>query len=400
MPSALKKYVFLAWVLGLLAAAFSGRWAVASAVAGGLFAWLLLETRRRQRFSFVADGRCREALIELGGEIQALAVSQTAPWALLVQTGPQVSLLGLQDGRQRWTRGFDGKALALAARPDGRLLWAGEDSLRLAGPDGADGAGLGFEAPLFRQSYKLLPSADGSALLLHTPWFIQAVDPDLRALGPRLRYEDAGHFMKYAVLSSNGRRLYTAGALLLDEDEGGGGAMEARWDAWDLQGGAWVNAWKRAYESYNNSHLRGLQLSQDDSLLCAELWQTRYEFQLHRPDGTVVWKREGEHPVLSPDAGLLLWESGFDGVVLARVADQAVLFKRQFEDQIRLKAVNSKGDCLIVAGRRLLILGPDGRQRWDAYFAQDPEHLGLGPQGCLVVAGRGKAACLRLPWDA
>jgi hypothetical protein len=373
---------------------------VAAAVAGALFAWLLLETRRRQRFCFVAAERCLEDLVEMGGDIQGLAVAQTAPWALLVQAGPQVSLLGLQDGRRRWTRGFEGKALALAARPDGRLLWAGEDCLHLAGPDGADGAGLGFEPPLFRQSYKLLPSADGSALVLHTPWFIQSVDPDLRALGPRLRYEDAGHYMKHAVLSSNGRRLYTAGALLLDEDEGGGGAMEARWDAWDLEGGAWVNAWKQAYESYNNSHLRGLQLSRDDSLLCAELWQTSYEFQLHRPDGTVVWRRAGERPVLSPDAGLLLWESAFDGVVLSRVADQGVLFKRSFEEQIRLKAVTAKGDCLIVAGRRLLILGPDGSQRWDAYFAQDPEHLGLGPQGCLVVAGQGRTACLRLPWDA
>lgn len=401
MPHGLKRYVFLLLLLALLAALGLRAWGWALGAGLALFAWLAWETRERLRFSFVARRACPELDLGLESELQALAVSAQAPWALVVLDGPgqRVSLLDLDAPGPRWTRAFEGRALALAARPDGKVLWASEDRLHLCGLDGQDGPSLAFEPPLFRQSYRILLSADGRRACLHTPWFIQSFDPDLRGLGPRLRYEDAGHYMKYAVLSHDGGRLYTAGALLLEPEEGGAG-MEARWDAWDLQAQAWNNAWKRSYESYNNSHLRGLGLSADGSLLCAEVWQEGYEMRLHRPDGSELWKRAGERPVPSPDGGLLLWESRFDGLVLTRPGDGGAVFKRPVQARVRFKAVAQDGTCLVLEGRHLRLLGPDGNQRWGAWFKADPQHLGLGPGGRLVVAGHGRAAVLRLPWDA
>ncbi len=400
IPHALKKHVFVLLLAVILLSALLGHGAVAAATALGLLAWLGLETHERRRFAFVARRACPEHGVDMGAPIEALAVSQAAPLALLVQAQRRVSLLDLDSGRLRWTRQLDAGALALLARPDGGLIWAGEDRLHWSAPDGSERASLAFEAPLYRQSYRLLLSADGGQAFLHTPWFIQAFDPDLKALGPRLRYEDAGHYMKYAALSADGRRLYTAGALLLeDPEEGSGAAMEARWDAWDLRLEGWVNAWKRSYESYNNSHLRGLSLSADGSLLCAELWQEGYEFHLFDPQGQLVWKRAGEHPVLSPDGALLLWESRFEGVVLSRVADQQALHGLKAGDKPRLKAVADDGSRLLVAGSQILILDPQGGTRWQAWFKADPESLGLGPGGRLVVTHGGRAAVLRLPWQ-
>jgi hypothetical protein len=289
--------------------------------------------------------------------------------------------------------------LAVLVRPDGRVLWADESSLHLSDGPGEPLASLPFEPPLFRQGYRLLMTPDGRHAVLHTPWFIQAFDPDLKALGPRLRYEDVGHYMKHAVLSADGSRVYTAGALLLDPEEGGAG-MEARWDAWDLEADAWRPAWKGAYQSYNNSHLRGLQLSDDGQRLCVELYQEGYEFHIYDAEGRLLWKRAGEHPVLSGDGALLLWESHFDGVVLSRIDDQSVVYKHGFEEKVRLKAVQADGHALVLAGRHCLVLGPDGRPRWDAWFKTDPYDLGLGPQGRLVVIRQDRAAILALPWPA
>lgn len=397
LPEPAKKFVFLAFCLAILALAVLGLPKSALLAAALLFLWLLQETRERSRFAFVAGRRCPEQGVDLGEDLQAIAVSRDAPWALLVQAGPTISRFGLRYGSLDWTRTFEGGAMAMVLRPDGRLIWAGEDRLHLSGDDGVDRAQLAFEPPLFRQSYRLLLSADGRRAFVHTPWFIQSFDPDLGALGPRLRYEDAGHFMKYAALSPDGSRLYTAGALLLDEEEGGAG-MEARWDAWDLADGAWVNAWKQSYESYNNSHLRGLSLSDDGGLLCAELWQEGYEFRLYRPDGSQLWKRAGEHPVPSPQGSLLAWESPFEGVVVTRLSDRQDLYKRKFEEKVRLKALAEDGSCLVLAGRQLCILAPDGSLRWQAWFKTDPRALGLGPDGLLAAIRWGRAGSLKLPW--
>jgi hypothetical protein len=235
---------------------------------------------------------------------------------------------------------------------------------------------------------------------LHTPWFIQSVDPELGSLGPRLRYEEAGHYMKYAALAADGSRLYTAGALLLDQDaeDASGAAMEARWDAWELRDGAWANVWKQSYESYNNSHLRGLGVSADGSLLCAELYQEGYEFRLCRPDGSLLWKRAGEHPVLSPRGAWVLWENAFDGVVLTSLADTQKRFSVKFEDKVRFKTVAEDGSCLVLAGRRFHLYGPDGQVRWEAWLKTDPQDLGLGPQGRLAAIHGRHAAAIRLPW--
>lgn len=397
MPDAFKKYLFLFLLLGAAALLWNGQGWVALAVLLLLFGWLGWETKLRGRFAFVAQRRCPERIAELGGDLQAVAVSRTAPWALLVQAGPTVTRFELNAGTADWSRNFEAGAMALLLRPDGCLLWADEQCLHLTDAQGRDQASLVFEPPLFRQSYSLLLSTDGKRAVLHTPWFIQAFDPDLKALGPRLRYEEVGHYLKYALLSSDGQRLYTAGALLLDEEEGGAG-MEARWDAWDLTADAWVNAWKQSYESYNNSHLRSLSLSEDDSVLCAELWQEGYEYRLYRPDGSQIWKRAGVDPVLSPQGKLLLWESHFEGVVLTRLEDHQTVYARKFEEKVRLKALADDGSCLILAGRQLCILGPDGQQRWEAWFKTDPSALGLGPAGQMAVIRDSHAGSLHLPW--
>jgi hypothetical protein len=394
----MRKHVFLAFVAATCVALGLRAWAAAAGLFALGFAWVLWETHERTRFAFIARRACPEQHVQLGSEVQALAASRTAPWALLVEAGPTVSLLSLEDGRLRWTRGFEGGALALVARPDGCLLWASADRLHLAGPDGKDLAELAFDAPLYRQGYKLLLSGDGRRAVLHTPWFVQAFDPDLKQLGPRLRYEEAGHYMKYAVLSADGTRLYTAGALLLDEEEGGA-AMEARWDAWALGEDAWTNLWKHAYESYNNSHLRGLSLSADGQLLCAELYQEGYEFRLHLPDGSLRWKRAGEHPVLSPKGAYVFWENRFDGVVLTRLVDQQKAFSRNFEEKVRYKAVAEDGSCFIAAGSRLYKLSAAGETLWEAAFRADPSDLALGPDGHLALFGGDHAGVLYLPWS-
>jgi hypothetical protein len=393
----MRKHVFLAFIAATGVALGLRAWMPAAGLFALGFTWVLWETHERTRFSFIARRACPEGHVRLGSAVQALAVSRTAPWALVLEAGPTVSLLGLLDGKVHWTRVLEGGALALVVRPDGRLLWASADRLHLTGPDGKDVAELAFEAPLYRQSYKLLLSGDGSRALLHTPWFIQVFDPDLKGLGPRLRYEEAGHYMKYAVLSDDGRRLYTAGALLLDEEEGGA-AMEARWDGWDLEDERCVNLWKHAYESYSNSHLRGLSLSADGQLLCAELYQEGYEFRLHLPDGSLRWKRAGEHPVLSPQGAYVLWENRFDGVVLTRLADQQKVFSRAFEEKVRFKTVTEDGSCFIAAGTRLYKIGASGETLWEAAFRADPSDLALGPDGRLAVFAGDHAAVLRLPW--
>ena len=165
-----------------------------------------------------------------------------------------------------------------------------------------------------------------STLALHTPWFIQfAARRTLSRLGQRIRYEEAGHFLKYAALSADGLGLLLAGALLLEEDEESNAAgMEARWDYWtrDAQG-QWSQAWAKAYESYNNSHLRGVAIQ--GSTLLAEVYQAGYEFRLYRPDGTPLWERPGgERALLSPDGRYLLWQSAYEGIQLSEVmASQA-----------------------------------------------------------------------------
>lgn len=392
-----RKHLFLAALAALLATLFLRRWLPALAVFVGLFAWLLFETRRRGRFRFVADAPCPEQGLRMDAAVQGLAVSKQAPWALLVQAGPRAALVDLERGALRWQSGFSAPPLALLARPDGGLLWASEAHLHLSDAAGKELRSLPFEPPLYRQSYRLWLSADGRHAALHTPWFIQAFDPELGALGARLRYEDAGHFLKYAAFSESGARLYAGGALLLDPEEGGAG-MEARWDAWDLRDGAWRNAWRQVCESYDNSHLRGISLSDDGRLLCVELWQNAYETRFYGPDGALLGRRSAEHPQLSPDGQRMVWETHFDGIAVGTPLGTEIVHQRRFGEKIRLKAPHDDGSCLVLAGRHLCVLGPDGGLRWDAWFKNDPQLLGLGPQGRLALALDAEFGVLQLPW--
>lgn len=403
MSLTFKRYFFLLLLGAVLTSLALGHRGLALADAVLLLVWLGYETHLRQRFSFVALGRLPQRLLVFGSELHAVLATPQSPLALVVEHGPILTLVDLAQGSRLWSRSFQAKApLAVLPLPDGRLVWASEQHLHFTDAQGLDEAELGFEAPLYRQSYRLLLSADGRSAALHTPWFIQAFDPLQRRLGGRIRYEDAGHYFKYAAFSPDGRGLLLAGALLLSEEESGGGDLEARWDWWTLgTDGAWQKAWGKAYESYNNTHLRGVAVSADGRVLQAEVFQSGYEFKLYGLDGQPLWERPGgERPVLSANASHLAWENAYDGLVLSRVADKQKLWSHKPADKIRLKAVADDGHCLVLEGRHLRLFDAAGKQRWDAWLKVDPEELSLGPQGRLVVISGVHAGILQLPWDA
>lgn len=394
----MKKYLFLAWVLAT-ALALLGRhagWGLGSAL--GLFAWLAYETRRRERFRFLARHPGLERVLSLP-QLHTGFVAGLSGHALLVEHNTKLSLVRFKDAGIEWQKNFEQAAQAVAVGPQGRLYYATETELVLCDADGRDAARLSFEPPLYRQGYRLLLSADGSTLALHTPWFIQFAASDLSALGQRIRYEEAGHYLKYAALAADGRGLLLAGALLLDMDEDSSSGMEARWDYWTrAEDGAWSQAWAKAYESYNNTHLRGVAIQ--GQTLCAEVYQQGYEFRLYRPDGAALWERPGgERALLSPDGRYLVWQNEFEETRLSSVADKAERWKRKNEALVRLKAVDDQGRVLLVEGRRLSIFDAAGRLVWEDFFKEDPGSMALGPQGRLLVIKGDKAGLIRVPFD-
>lgn len=394
----MKKYVLIAGVLGVVAAFITGHELVGAALFLGLFVWLMLETMERQRFRFLAKGKATEVTLSLP-QLHAAVIGDLSPHALMVEHGAKLSLVRFADAGVEWQKSFQTPPLAVALGPEGRLYYATETEVVLCDPDGRDLARISFEPPLYRQGYRFLFSADGRQVALHTPWFVQFVASDLSRLGQRIRYEEAGHFLKYAALSADGRGLLVAGALLLEEDEDSTAGMEARWDYWvQAQDGSWSQAWAKAYESYNNSHLRGVAIQ--GTALMAEVYQQGYEFRIYGQDGSPRWERPGgEHARLSPNGEHLVWQNAFDEVILSRVSDKAERWKLKHEEVVRLKAVDDQGRVFMVEGRRLKVLAPDGKLLWQDVFKEDPTSLALGSRGRLLVIKDDKAGFIRVPFD-
>jgi outer membrane protein assembly factor BamB len=160
----------------------------------------------------------------------------------------------------------------------------------------------------------------------------------------------------------------------------------------------WTQAWAKAYESYNNTHLRGVAIR--GKTLLAEVYQQGYEFRLYREDGTPLWERPGgERALLSPDGTQLVWQNEFDETRLSSVHDKAERWKRKNEALVRLKAVDDRGRVLLVEGRRLSVLDAGGKLLWEDFFKEDPGSLALGSGGRLLVIKGDKAGLLKVPFD-
>lgn len=394
MPHRLKKFVFVALAALIAAVLVNGQWAAASALAALALVWLALETRARARFRFVAgEGEAGERGFECASEVKDLRCDFAAVFIL----GQGELCVAPQDKGRVWSRAFDPAPLAVLGLPGGRLICAGESRLSLLDAGGRELRSLEFDAPLLRQGYRLIASADASCAALATPWFIQVFDTELASLRGRIRYEDAGHYFKYASLAPGGRGLLAAGAFLLDEESGS--ATEARWDWWEPDAqGAWQRRWKRSRESYENSHLRGVQVSGDASMLCTEVWRSGYEFELQKPDGTLLWERRGgERPVFSPQGSVLAWEEGTERMLMGRASDGKVLWEWRPKELIRLKRPLDSGACLVVEGRCLRRFDAQGKQTTELWLKHDAVHLAAGAAGGLALAAGRHAAWLHLP---
>jgi hypothetical protein len=223
---------------------------------------------------------------------------------------------------------------------------------------------------------------DSAILALVTPWFAQVFDPALRGLSGRVRYEDAGHYFKYAALAPGKPGLLLAGAYLLDDDAGP--ALEARWDWWEPGPQGWVRRWARAREGAENSQLRGVQTA--GGVACVELWRTGYEFEVQARDGATLWaKRGGERPVLSPGGAVVAWEDGPGVLALTRVQGGVELWRRKVGDTLRLKRPLDDGSCVALEGRFLRGYSPQGGPLGERALERDAEHAVLGV-GALALA--------------
>lgn len=385
-----KKSLLLGGLLGLGILAALRLWPWAAAAGLALFAWLCLETRARMRFRF-SEGGARERGWDFDSEVLDLRAGASA---VFIHAGGAVSVAPLSGGRIHRPV-FERTPLALLPLDGERLLLAYEERLALCDLQGREGASLAFEAPLLRQAYRLLLSPDGAWGALATPWFVQVFDSGLRGLHGRVRFEDAGHYIKYAAFGPQGRSLLLAGAYLLDEESGG--ALEARWGWWERDGNdAWVRRWGQAREGYENSQLRGVQLSEDGMLACTELWRSDYAFELRKADSSLLWEnRGGERPVLSPKGACVAWEKGPDSLVLSR-ADSTELWRYRFKERIRLKRPLDDGSCLALEGRCLRRFGPTGEQGPEIWLKNDAERVALGARDVLVLASGRHGACLSL----
>jgi hypothetical protein len=273
-------------------------------------------------------------------------------------------------------------------------LLAYDDRLSLCDGQGKDLRSLAFDPPLLRQGYRLMASQDGVRAALATPWFVQVFDLDLGRLLGRVRFEDAGHYIKYAALGPSGSGLLLGGAYLLDQEDGG--ALEARWDWWESAGeGTWERRWGQAREGYENSQLRGVQVGGDGAVLCTELWRSGYAFELRRPDGTLLWEKPGgERPVLSPGGARVAWENGPDCLVMSGT-DGHEFWRWRPKEQIRLKQPYDDASCLVLEGRCLRRFSPQGTPGPEIWLKNDAAHVALGAQGCLALAAGRHGALLR-----
>jgi hypothetical protein len=389
-----RRWALAAGAVLALGLALAGEARVAEGLIAAFLLWLAWRTRRRQRAHF-SGGHADERGLVLDEEISALEAVAGKPWALLTHPGQKVSLLELPSLRIRFSRGFAAPPLAAIADGEGRLLWASEDRLHRSSTAGPDEAELAFEAPLLRQSYRMHLNPDQSLAALSTPWMLQAFRPDLSALEGRVRWEDAGHYFKYAALAPGGGALCLAGARLLDEGEGGGGATEAHWGLWRKEGGAWTRSWAQAAESYASTQLRGVSFVAEGRLVLVELHRQGYAFQLAGLDGGVRLERNGEHPVLSPDGRRLAYESEA-GLHLCD-GDGVERWRWPHQERIRAKRVAGDGSVMVLEGLHLRWLDPLGKERWHRVWREDPQLLALAEPPWLAVAAGRRVAALRLP---
>ncbi|HTB22030.1 MAG TPA: hypothetical protein VK914_04940 [bacterium] len=385
----LKKAFLLGGLLALAGLALAGQGAGAAVLGLALFAWLAYETLKRTRFRFTDRGR--ELGLAFDSEVLDL---HGGACGVFVEGGGTVTVLPLGPGRT-WRRTLKPPPMALLPLSGGHLILAYEDRLSLTDKGGAEIRGLAFEPPLLRQGYRLVADPGGDWVALATPWFVQVADAGLERTAGRLRFEDAGHYFKYAALGPGGRGLLVGGAYLLDEEAGG--SLEARWGWWERGDDAsWTRRWGQAREGYENSQLRGVHLCDDAGILCTELWRSGYAFELRRPDGTLLWERPGgERPVLSPGGARLVWEKGQDCLVMSS-ADGTECWQWKPKEQIRMKRPLDDGSCIVLEGRCLRRFSPAGVQGPETWLKNDAAHLALGAGGSLLLAAGRHGALLSL----
>lgn len=391
----MKKYIFLSSVFVTLAALLAGRFDVAGMAFGLLFAWLLLETKRRQRFRFLVGPGVKERIIDSPGVLTVTPSPLAERYLAWGRSG--AAMLRWPDGGVQWQRPLDGVPLALLPLDDGSLIYALADELVRLGPQGHGGTRRAFTPPLYRQSYKLHLSEDGATLVLHTPWFVQILPADLSGDGQRLTWEEVGHYIKYLALTPDGASLLLAGALLLEDSPG----IEARWDCYRRQSdGRWAPAWKGAYESYNNTHLRGLQSLRQGGLYLAEVYQEGYELRFFDQDGAAVWKRAGEKPVFDPSAAWMLWENPLAGLTLTAWEGKEKRWALKPEGPLRWKQVAADGSSLCLEGQALCGRAVDGSPAWSARFVNDPQQFCVSADGARwAVWSRDKLGFISVPRD-
>ncbi len=164
---------------------------------------------------------------------------------------------------------------------------------------------MAFEAPLLRQSYHLHLNDDRSLGALSTPWLLQAFQPDLSALRGRVRWEDAGHYFKYAALAPGG-------SSLLPGREPPAGPGRRRWRRHRGALGAVALARRRQGPGLGHrgravlqhpAARPGLRCRGGRSLLMVELHQQGYSFQAAGSEsgGPCAGDRAGERPAMSQD---------------------------------------------------------------------------------------------------
>ena len=126
----MKKYLFIAWVLGIVALAWSRLGWAAGLLALALFAWLLHETRQRMRPRFLARWHKAETVLTVSPSLHLGCGQPLTPHALLVEHGPQLILAAFPGGAIEWRRGFDAAPQAVLCGDSGnRLYYATDDAL-------------------------------------------------------------------------------------------------------------------------------------------------------------------------------------------------------------------------------------------------------------------------------
>lgn len=383
------RILFFTFLALLLAGLLTRQWVLASAA---LVSWVGLvarEYRRRLRPRFLAGNatghRFREKPFLLAEHLFGLLVSGDGKFFLTVTLDGRARLQ-LENGGLVFDTMLEAKPLAMLLADDGRVFLALEKEIIGLDVQGKVFARLPFDPPeQGAQSYKIHLSADGGTLLLHTPWFVQWMKPDLSALGQRLTSREVGNFIKYLRLAPDGSFIFVGGALLLEEFVG----VQARYACWARQpGGAYTLAWQKEDESQDNSHIRALELSRDGSRLLALVYRAGYEFTIFDREGNSLWQRQGEDPVLSPAGDLMLWHNPFEGLTLTQLEGRKKLWSRKAEAKVRIKQLNGDGTSLLLEGRHLLLIGRDGQVVSDDWFHTDPHDLALAEAGSLLAVVR------------